>query len=676
MPDRKRIKKKGAVHKDEEDHTEEELSTYSEHGFTKKFLNTNENLSNTKKDEEEILSKEDNAYTKEIDEKKKRKKKSADSRRHIDSQLQNIYQNDDGSMPDMQHFKKRRHSSLIRAFVILFVACVFLGAVAWVGFFVIHTQSSFSENKVTLSVSGPHDVVIGQEVTYKIYYNNNQLTPLAQASLEVDYPKGFVFEHASVVPSGSTHETWNIGAVNGNSSGTITIVGRAYGSIHGQASLRLLFKYTPGNFNSQFQSVSTYALTYKSPSMQLTVDGPSDVVPGQAEQFTLAMKKQVGASTTSSFDHYAIMIMPDSRFTMQSSTPAVDQFGGMQWTIPVASSLPVKLNVIGSFVSSTDSTATTSLHVELIGWKDAAGVALSDGYLLDDVVYPVSFENNVSSINVMVNGSRGTSSIQPGDTLNITLRVQNASANILTDGKIDLLISAPSANNKSILYWDKLNDPDDGYIVGNQINSNVRQGVITWTAKEIPKLQKLKKGQSILVTVNLPVKTSDVIDLSQFATHDIHITGDISYTINGVQHTLTSNDVVLTVNSDAQLNMNDTTTTNEVGQTVHTMALTLTNTYHKLKDISVSTDLFGHVGVTSSTMQVGTGSVIYNPNNKHLVWNIPDFSKNQSQETLTVPITLLDKNPTQTDLSSPITFTATDTVTGQKITQTINPILL
>src|SRR3989339_1541752 len=79
-------------------------------------------------------------------------------------ELKEIYQNDDGTMPNMSNFSKKKSRGALRAFFTLIFTCAFLGAVAWAGFFVFQPKSGFAEKDVTLSISGEEQIVAGQEV--------------------------------------------------------------------------------------------------------------------------------------------------------------------------------------------------------------------------------------------------------------------------------------------------------------------------------------------------------------------------------------------------------------------------------------------------------------------------------------------------------------------------------
>ena len=97
-------------------------------------------------------------------------------------ELREIYENSDGTMPNMASFKKRKKRGFFSALFILLFACVFLGAVAWVGFFVFQPMLQFAEEDVTLSISGDENIMSGQEVKYRVRFHNAQNVALGKQS--------------------------------------------------------------------------------------------------------------------------------------------------------------------------------------------------------------------------------------------------------------------------------------------------------------------------------------------------------------------------------------------------------------------------------------------------------------------------------------------------------------
>jgi hypothetical protein len=91
------------------------------------------------------------------------------------------------------------------------------------------------------------------------------------------------------------------------------------------------------------------------------------------------------------------------------------------------------------------------------------------------------------------------------------------------------------------------------------------------------------------------------------------------------------------------------------------------NTVHELKNIRVEAELYGDVTVSTTTMKVPAGEVLYDAASKKLVWTVPNMPTTVDVLALQIPVVLTAKNPTQTHLSSKASFRATDAVSGQDI---------
>ena len=77
----------------------------------------------------------------------------------IDEGIAEIYQNRDGSLPDMAHFEKRKRFQIIGALVTLCIAVGILAGVLYAGWYVYQSPGAFLEEDIIVSVSGEEEVV-------------------------------------------------------------------------------------------------------------------------------------------------------------------------------------------------------------------------------------------------------------------------------------------------------------------------------------------------------------------------------------------------------------------------------------------------------------------------------------------------------------------------------------
>ncbi len=584
----------------------------------------------------------------------------------IDEQLTQIYENTDGSMPDMTRFQKRERSRFVRAVSFLVFSCLILGGVAFGGMTLLRSQLGFSERAVSVSISGDESVTVGQEVHYRVRYRNSQSVPLAKAVLQVRYPEGFVFTGSSERPTNDTNDEWVIGAVSAHDSGSIDIHGVLYGDAGNEQSVRAFLNYTPSNFNSEFQSVATLSTLITTGQASVVLKTPADVTVGKEVSFTAVVHRSTTASLPLALD----LNIPQFRVT--KSEPSPDAPGGYRWTIPQATDTTV---VVRGIFTSTSDMVSVSPSAQLFVWKDAQKT--TQPYLISSSTQTVALLSTTLATAVVINGgSGGDITVQPGEALHSSITVKNTDTVPLSDVEVRMVFDAPSYENKSLLNWAKLQDENNGNVVGEQLTKNQRRGTITWTKKEISALSRLDAGEEIVIDFELPLKgVNDVSDLSLYPSGAIIATTNFRYTRNKTPELFTGAPMTLTVLSDLTLSTEHTVSARD-GKETHTVQWVLNNTFHDLKDIRLEADVYGDVTWLDDVKEVSAGTVEYRPSEKKVVWTIPQMPTSVDVLALQFGILLNAKNPTQTQLMSKVRLKATDTVAGQDIMKAGDEILL
>ncbi len=628
-----------------------------EHKFVRKSLRKG-NVSLGKKSEE-VKSVVDSVETQDKEEKEEEKK--------IKKELLEIYENEDGTMPDMKEFKKRQGSGLLRAFLTLLFSCLFLGAVAWAGFFFWQPKTGFAEDEVTLSITGDNKITIGQDVEYRVMYRNNQNIPLSKVSLQVRYPAGFVFVSSSIAATNDTHDEWILGSINNQSSGYIDIRGKIYGNLNEQQSFRFFLNYVPANFSSEFQKVASFDLNMINSPLQMIIQSPTGATLGLPVIYQVTLHNK----TSQELKNIALILQPGDLFNKTSSTPKTDLNNQDRWTI--SSLVDDQVFLIRGVYKAVSSTASSSLNFKVVITKDGKD---DNEYVLEEQVLPLNLVANDLNINLAVNGSVGDAQVQPGDILNGSIMLKNSGTVDLTNAELQLIVDAPAYNNRSIMDWTKLDDPNDGTITGQKQSEEIRRGSIVWNSEKVANLGNLKPGDEVNFDWHLPIRSSLDLNLTQFIANNIVITAQVKYTNNGEVKTITSNPINLLINSDLNLQTKDEVSLDATGRETHRIFWLLTNSFHELKNLELQADLYGDFDWNQGDLKVPLGKANFDSQKKIITWNIDDLPINKNNETLQFSVTLNNKNSTQTSLASKVKITADDMVTGQKITKTGEEVLL
>ncbi len=583
-------------------------------------------------------------------------------------ELKEIYQNDDGTMPNMSNFQKKKSGGAVRAFFTLVFACAFLGAIAWAGFFVFQPKSGFAEKDVTLSISGEEQIIAGQEAHYRVRYRNSQNVPLAKANLQMKYPEGFVFSGASQEPANDKKDEWNFGKLDAQASGYIDIQGKLFGDINKKQSFRAFLNYTPANFNSEFQKVANLNTEITGTPATIAVSAPAEAVPGANAEFTIDISRPSDQLPK----NLAFVIEPAGGLTLTKAEPANDKENVYQWSF---TELPekVQIKLKGTF-SPEDGVESADVKFKLLGWKDEK--KQGEPYVFWTEIKTVKLLKADLSAGLAINGTMSALNIQPGEVLNAGLVIKNNGQTVLKNLSVKLVFETPSFDKKSMLDWGKLDDKFDGQIDGEQVNDTTRRGSITWTKRQIGGLANLAAGKELQIDVSVPLKNGQTIDLTKFTTSAMTAAVEVKYESDGAQKLLSSNQINFIINSDLVFEVRDKVTGDSQDREAHNMDWIISNGFHELKDIELSADIYGDVIWNDSALNVPAGEAKFDAAKKQLVWKIPSMPVSVDVLDLKFSVTMNQKNPSQTNLTSKVKIKVFDTATGQDIILAGDEVLL
>ncbi len=583
----------------------------------------------------------------------------------ISENLTSIYQDNNGQLPNMTRIKIKKNHPVFKFFFTLIIVGGFLAAIAWVGFFFMPNSKKFSEEKVSLTISGPTEITLGATSTYVINYKNDQNTKLKNATLSIQYPKGFAFISSNPTASNSGHTEWNLGDIAPQQTGNVSIVGNTYG-IKGQAeSWRVLLTYQPENFAYKSQKIITENVELKKEPLLISISGPDKITVGNETKYNFKIEKKDKLPLNQ------IELTPawSTNFFITSSTPTLSK--NNKWLVDLNTTTNNWVfSVTGRFASSTQEQAKITLKASTIEEQNKTYYQLAESSLTTQLV------QTKTNLNLTVNKSGSNFSVKPGDDLEFSFNFKNTGTEELKNLTAKLSIDAPSAGNRSILDWPSIKDKYDGDIVGTQINNDTRRGDITWTSKHYSDLASLKPDKDISVGISLPLRDIDQFDLADLNTYQIKINAQISYKdAKGVTQNIYSNPIMLTINSDLSLEVRDTASVNSSGLTEHKIKWVLTNNFHPLKNIVLTADAYGDINWLTD-VAAPAGEIKFDLTTKKITWSIASMPESVDVLAMPFTITVNKINPSQNLLVSKVKVEAEDEITKEKITLTGNEIKL
>ncbi|MFZ2190194.1 MAG: hypothetical protein WA057_05775 [Candidatus Magasanikiibacteriota bacterium] len=586
----------------------------------------------------------------------------------IKKELQEIYKNDDGTMPNMKDFKKKKKRGLARAFMTLLLACSFLAGVAWLGFFVFQPKVQFAENDVVLAIEGKENVMVGEEVKYRVKYNNIQNSSLKNVKLQIRYPEGFVFNNASVKPTNEKQDEWELGSLGQNADNYIDIFGQMYGSLEEKQSFRAFLNYTPDNFSSEFQKVTSLNIQITGSPVEINIKSPNEAVPGSEIEFLVEATNREEIKK----DNMFLVMEPAGGFVKTTSSLLNIPDEEYQWSLASFGDKN-SLSIKGSFNPEVG-TEEAKVVFKVVGWKDVDRQSDPYVYLMKEV--PVKLLKTDLSLNLAINGSINDIKVEPGEVLNTSIILKNAGSSLLKNFSVRLVYETPSYNGLSMLDWRALTDKADGDIIGEQINPQTRRGIINWTSKHISDLRQLDPNEELNIDLNIPFKDSTDVDLTKFIGTNAKVFVEVKYDTDSGQKLLTSNEINMIINSDLKFEVRDQVKQDSQNKDVHTFTWLLSNNYHELKDIEISADIYGDIAWQEENLVVPAGEAKWDDKEKKLVWKVASMPTSLDVLALQFSFVLNSKNPSQTNLTSKVSVKATDTITGEEILKSGNEVLL
>lgn len=569
----------------------------------------------------------------------------------IENCLTTIYQNEHGEIPNMQTMTIKKGSSFGRFISIVFMVGIACAVLAWAGFFFLPTPNSTTD-QIDLSIEGPNSVTIGVTTTYRISFSNNQPNNLNNVTLNLYYPEGFVYLESSLQPQNAGHNEWNLNTIEQGVEKTISITGKYFGAINDQKSWRAFFNYTPSNFNSELQKITTKSVVISDSPYKVSMTGPDEITVGKDAIYTL----HAIADKPSNQLLYLSPVLPVN-FQLASSSPALDK--NNRWNVDFSTSTDNTFILKGKFKDNNASNGIKAiLYLPITASNQIFQVASTE-------IKPTVAKNDITFATA-INGNLNDFNAKPNEKLNITINFKNTSQTEIKNASLVLSLEGPSNKRQSALAWTLIKDAHDGEIVGEQISDMLRRGQITWNSKKIPALSAIKPNDTVTIDLSIPIKDTKDFDFDAAKENTIKVNTLLSYANDGQTQTLAASPLTITITSDLAFNNKDVVSTNSQGKEEHTVTWTLTNHLHDLKNITVMANAYGDV--TYLVGSASSGIVDYNPSTKKLMWTIASLPESVDIATNNFTLVLSSRNPTQNTLLSKVSVQATDINTNQTIT--------
>ncbi len=515
--------------------------------------------------------------------------------------------------------ESRSKVKVLLGFLIFFA---FLAAISWAGFFLFGNGQKFSEEKIEIKINGPEQAQSGQNIAYRVYFNNRQKTPLANVSLELRFPDNFKFVSADPVPTDKENRRWDLGALTENKGVLIEINGQFFGAADSDITLRAFLSYRPANFNADFQKIASFSSHLTPLPLEFSLTGPDELVAGEEALYQINLLNNGSAP----LNNLELSLMTPTSLKISSLTPlpTKDQNFWKLSELPAgaSSTFKIKASFTATAVSGSQTLAAT------LSQREAA-----NSFLQGRAEKTTTVSQSNLTLAMLANGSAEKQVVNFEDKIPFVLSFENTGQTKLKNVTLRAVIDAPFDGEKSILNWPALEDKKDGLVKGEQRSSAIRRGAISWNKAQIPALAEIKPNDKGQVEFILPIRAKNEMNLAKLS--EYKITAYLEALIGGAKAEepaqIQSQTVTLVLNTDLSLSIQATMKEKknlpiQIGQkydteTAYSLAWTLANSWHEITDVKLTATLPENVEWKNITA-VSAGEISFDPTTKQVVWQI------------------------------------------------------
>lgn len=423
----------------------------------------------------------------------------------IESALEDIYQDSDGTIPDMHHIERRKSRT---GMMMTFLALVFLAAAAgaaWLGFFIFNPADKFSEELVTISVGEPAKIVSGLEAEYEVRVHNGNKIALSSADIELKLPDNFIVTGAD--PKGTTpkNDSWIIGALAGDATKVIHFTGAFAAPKDSHDSIRALLTYRPANFNSEFQKIVNEEIAVAADSFTISVNHKPA---GDKEQFTIAYKNLSSEVITD----LRVITQLGPNFTATKTTPTdcKTQSGTTTCNIAsVAAGTDGTVTVMGAYKGS-ETPIAARLERDLAGVVE---VLVQSGTPTDIVAAPTA-PNSTDPASLTRIDDTANKAVDVKGAVTLRANFTNTTDKPVTLKLLSIVGDTPAIGGKGIFDFTNLQTSGDPEVIGKSAPNSRRLATISWSADKIPGGSTVAPGASVTVEIHISRKAETALNLA------------------------------------------------------------------------------------------------------------------------------------------------------------------
>ncbi len=409
----------------------------------------------------------------------------------IDSNLHEIYRDGKGDLVDVKKMKIRRKSALIvRIFKRLFITFIFLAA-AYLSYLYFFTGSS-DMGAVKLSINAPEELIVGEEFSYRIEYENQTKFAISKIRLEMRYPENFIFTSSQPLPD-RANNSFNLPDLPAGAKGEVFITGKIIGRQDSVNIISSRLNYTPVNFSSEFKKEQSASSIISGLGFKVGLEHPSISFVNQDNDIVFSF---FDLENNYLDDFFIKFNLPEKTTIKLVEMPSA--------TSSDLKKIIIKEDGLNHFTVSGLNQETSGQKINFkYQIKDNLNQAninirlekrISDGQFYSFWEQTISPELVKSDLNLSLslNNSRNNSPVDFNSVLNYTLAYSNKGTNTFKDAVIMVVLEG------ELFDWDSLSLDKKGEIRRGQM--------ITWNKQNIASLASIEPGDSGEINFSIGLK--------------------------------------------------------------------------------------------------------------------------------------------------------------------------
>ncbi len=511
--------------------------------------------------------------------------------------------------------RRVKKKKILKIAVISAAGAISLFGLVWGALYI--RKSSFSEDRVTVSISGPQEVQSGDMAVFEISWKNENRATLRDAVIHIGYSENFKpLDNLNLESEGPSASRFNIGTIVGKGEGKTEIRGKFFGAKGLLVYIDAKLEYSSSNFSSQFVAEAKQNVSISSSPLVIEVSGPQSVFSGGAVSFSVKYKN-TGQSVFRDLKMKADL--PDN-FALTASEPLPASGGNIWYIGDLEGGKGGEVKIFGTLSGQPQ---------EARQFKFSLGGTGSNGSFIVYNETPQSVKIVGASISIVqtINEKKGLLFVNAGDNLYFNIKFKNVSDTAFRDLILSEEISSP------ILDYASFRDTSS---TGSQGGLDSGKGIISWKAPGLEKLRVLNPGEE--GELSFTIKVKDVIPISNARDKNFAFTAfpriespDIP-TPEGQNKVISGNGITVKLNSKiivrAEGYYNDAEIANsgpippKVGQeTTFSIHIKVENIFNDVTDAKIVATLAPNVS-WKENFSPKDANIDYNSRTNEITWNI------------------------------------------------------